>query len=73
MREIRMHGSVRGIEVCFMVRYCGTFDTERQKKQRKQILPKKHDYIMSTRPKPAFGRKSEILSPKSETDRMEAE
>ena len=50
MREIRMHGSVRGIEVCFMVRYCGTFDTERQKKQRKQILPKKHDYIMSTRP-----------------------
>jgi hypothetical protein len=31
---------VRGIEVSHMVEYCGTLDTERQEKQRKQIKPK---------------------------------
>ena len=31
---------VRGIEVLHMVEYCGTLDTERQEKQRKQIKPK---------------------------------
>jgi hypothetical protein len=40
MREILKSGSVRGIEVLHMVEYCGTLDTERQEKQRKQIIPK---------------------------------
>ena len=31
---------VRGIEVLHTVKYCGTLDTERQEKQRKQIKPK---------------------------------
>ena len=31
---------VRGIEVSHMVEYCGTLDTERQEKQRKQIKSK---------------------------------
>ena len=31
---------VRGIEVPHMVKYCGTLETERQEKQRKQIKPK---------------------------------
>jgi len=31
---------VRGIEVPHKVKYCGTLDTERQEKQRKQIKPK---------------------------------
>jgi len=42
-------GSVRGIEVSHMVKYCGTLDTERQEKQRKQIIPKMRKYNMSTR------------------------
>ena len=40
MREIFKYGSVRGIDVLRMVKYCGTLDTERQEKQRKQIKPK---------------------------------
>jgi hypothetical protein len=31
---------VRGIEVPHKVKYCGTLETERQEKQRKQIKPK---------------------------------
>jgi len=38
--DICKSGSVRGIEVPHMVKYCGTLDTERQEKQRKQIKPK---------------------------------
>jgi len=38
--DICKSGSVRGIEVPHMVEYCGTLDTERQEKQRKQIKPK---------------------------------
>ena len=40
MWEIYKSGSVRGIEVPHKVEYCGTLDTERQEKQRKQIKPK---------------------------------
>jgi hypothetical protein len=40
MRAIFKSGSVRDIEVSHMVKYCGTLDTERQEKQRKQIKPK---------------------------------
>jgi hypothetical protein len=40
MREILKSGSVRDIEVLHMVEYCGTLDTEKQEKQRKQIRPK---------------------------------
>ena len=40
---------VRGIEVPYIVKYCGTLETERQEKQRKQIKPKWRNYIMSTR------------------------
>jgi hypothetical protein len=40
MWEIHKSGSVRGIEVLHKVKYCGTLDTERQEKQRKQIKPK---------------------------------
>jgi len=40
MWEICKSGSVRGIEVPHMVEYCGTLDTERQEKRRKQIKPK---------------------------------
>ena len=35
-----MSSSVRGIDVLHMVEYCGTLDTERQEKQRKQSKPK---------------------------------
>jgi len=42
---------VRGIEVPHMVEYCGTLDTERQEEQRKQIIPKLRNHIMSTRQK----------------------
>jgi len=49
MWEICKSGSVRGIEVSHMVEYCGTLDTERQEKQRKQIKPKMRKYNMSTR------------------------
>jgi hypothetical protein len=51
MREIRKSGSVRDIEIPHMVEYCGTLDTERQEEQRKQIRPKRRNYIMSTRQK----------------------
>jgi len=40
MRETLKSGSVRGIEVSHKVKYCGTLDTERQEKQRKQIKSK---------------------------------
>jgi len=40
MKEIFKSGSVRGIEVPHKVEYCGTLDTERQEKQRKQTKPK---------------------------------
>jgi hypothetical protein len=40
MWEIHKSGSVRGIEVLYTVEYCGTLDTERQEKLRKQIKPK---------------------------------
>jgi hypothetical protein len=30
---------VRGVDVLHTVEYCGTLDTERQEKQRKQIVP----------------------------------
>jgi len=35
-----MSSSVRGVDVLHTVEYCGTLDTERQEKQRKQIKPK---------------------------------
>ena len=44
MWEICKSGSVRGIEVPRKVESCGTLDTERQEKQRKQIRPKKEPY-----------------------------
>ena len=40
MKEIFKSGSVRDVDVPHMVKYCGTLDTERQEKQRKQIKPK---------------------------------
>ena len=40
VRQIRLHGCVRGIEAHHMVEYCGTFVTERQEKRRKRIKPK---------------------------------
>ena len=49
MKEI-FNSGVRDIEVLHMVEYCGTLDTERQEKQRKQIKPKMRKYNMSTRP-----------------------
>ncbi len=49
MWEICKSGSVRGIEGPRMVEYCGTLETERQEKQRKQIKPKMRKYNMSTR------------------------
>jgi hypothetical protein len=41
---------VRGVEAGFKVRYCGTLETERQEKLRKQTLSKKPGHITSTRP-----------------------
>ncbi len=48
MWEIYKSGSVRDIEVPRKVEYCGTLDTERQEKQRKQTKPKCRNHIMST-------------------------
>jgi len=43
MRENFKYGSVRGVELPFMVEYCGTPHIEREEKQGIQNIPRKGD------------------------------